>query len=81
MNYEDVPDSCWQALSNAVIVQAAKDYRNTLRRIKRMRNSDDKVLLGQQRKLENFFRSGWFSVLCSLDGRTVITRIRKEVGV
>ena len=64
----------WENLANAVVVQAADDYRKTLRRLKR-RPKD------QRRMLERFFRSGWFETLCDLDGRALIWKLRMEVGI
>ncbi len=55
----------YQALANAVIEQAVKDYRMT----------DDPDELAE---LEKFFRSEWYGVLTSLDPKLLISRLRKE---
>ena len=55
----------YQALANAIIEQAVKDYRMT----------DDPDELAE---LEIFFRSTWYGVLTSLDPELLISRLRKE---
>lgn len=55
----------YQALANAIIEQAVKDYRMT----------DDPDELAE---LERFFRSPWYGVLTSLDPELLISRLRKE---
>ena len=58
----------YENLANAIILQAAKDYRLT----------DDEQ---QLQEIERFFRSGWFETLCDLDGRALIWKLRMEVGI
>ena len=55
----------YQALANAIIEQAVKDYRMT----------DDPDDLAE---LEKFFRSEWYGVLTSLDAALLISPLRKE---
>ena len=55
----------YQALANAIIEQAVKDYRMT----------DDPDDLAE---LEKFFRSEWYGVLTSLDTELLISQLRKE---
>lgn len=55
----------YEKLANAIIMQAAKDYRNT-------NNSSDIA------SIERFFRSDWFSVLTSVDPEFLIKRLREE---
>ena len=55
----------YQALANAIIEQAVKDYRMT----------DDPDDLAE---LEKFFRSEWYGVLTSLDAELLISQLRKE---
>ena len=55
----------YQALANAIIEQAVKDYRMT----------EDPDELAE---LEIFFRSSWYGVLTSLDPELLISRLRKE---
>ena len=69
---------CWEDLANAIIIQAANDYTNTLHRLKK--HPDNRLLAGEQRKIERFFSSTWFQILCPLDGRALIYRLRREAN-
>ena len=55
----------YKNLANAIILQAAKDYRLT----------DDEQ---QLQEIECFFRSGWFGVLSKVDTEFLIKELRKE---
>ena len=55
----------YEDLANAIILQAVKDYRLT---------DDEREL----QEIERFFRSGWFSVLTSLDGVVLMEKLQKE---
>ena len=71
-------DACWQELADAIIVQAAKDYRHTMKML-RENNQSTQLLIDQQR-LEVFFRSDWFQQLTSLDGRQLLNELQKEAA-
>ena len=58
-----------EGLAAAIILQAVKDYRKALKKGERER----------KRECERFFRSQWFGILTSVDGETLISRLRKEV--
>ena len=60
---------CCEALANAIILQAVKDYRKALKR-------DDCV---RQKEIERFFRSEWFSVLTKIDPEMLIRKLEEEV--
>ena len=55
----------YENLANAIILQAAKDYRLT----------DDEQ---QLQEIERFFRSGWFGVLSKVHPEFLIKELRKE---
>ena len=55
----------WERLANAIIWQAAEDYRTKESRTER-------------EKLDRFFRSAGFSALCGLDGETLLARLKEE---
>ena len=55
----------WERLANAVIWQAAEDYRNLESRT-------------ELEKLDRFFRSAGFSALCGLDGEKLLARLKEE---
>lgn len=67
----------YENLANAVIAQAAEDYRAALKKIKaHPKNKDaiDEVL-----RIERFFRSGWYQTLTSVDGECLIRRLQAEI--
>ena len=71
---QEVPSDIWQGLAEAVIVQAAKDYRTTLRCLCKKPGNTMKL-----RELEAFFRSRWFQKLCDLDGKRLMWRLKNGV--
>ncbi len=68
----------YQALANAIIIQAAKDYKATLRSLKRHPNSYAARM--NAKELEGFFRSRWFSVLTDVNAEYLIKKLREEVA-
>ena len=58
----------YTALANAIIEQAADDYR-------RSKNYQEKTAI------KKFFLSEWFSVLTDLDGKMILRRLEGERGV
>lgn len=69
--------SGYKQLANAVILQAVKDYRSALKRIKM--NPTNKAAMADAMECERFFRSDWYSALTSVDGEYLINRLREEV--
>ena len=63
-----------QNLSNAIILQAVKDYRTALGGGNVGGKPSGSVII----ECERFFRSNWFLVLTSVDGEVLIEKIRKE---
>ena len=70
-NYED--------LANAIIVQAVKDYRMARHRLKHFPR--DKAAQGDIRSITQFFHSGYFTLLTTLDGPSLLQKIDEECGV
>ena len=69
----------WQKLANAIVEQAVKDYRTAQARVKANPESADHAKV-EVRQLERFFRSSWFEVLTDVDGRLVLSRLKKEAA-
>lgn len=67
----------YQALANAIVEQAAKDYRTALKSLRR--RPDSKVAMEEAMELERFFHSGWYSMLTDADPDYLITKLRKDV--
>lgn len=67
----------YEDLANAIILQAAKDYRMALKSLKA--NPRNRTAMADKDEIERFFRSGWFSVLTSVDGEMLIRSLQMEV--
>lgn len=64
-----------QHLANAIIVQAAEDYREALGGGAPRGKVPEAVIS----ECERFFRSDWFLVLTEMDGEILMEKIRNEV--
>ena len=67
----------YQALANAIIVQAVKDFKPAYRRLKRHPN--DKLAQDTVREITKFFCSQYFEALSNLDGPALLNRIMREM--
>ena len=67
----------YQALANAIVELAVKDYRTALKY--HYRHPGKKEYADAVDSLEQFFRSGWYSQLTSVDGEYLIKRFQDEV--
>lgn len=65
-------------LSNAIILQAVRDYRAILRWLKK--HPEDRNAQLERKELEGFFLSDWFRVLSNADSRALLNRLQKEVA-
>ena len=66
---------CWEDLANAIVMQAAEDYRAACSALRR--RPDLKVQADRKRSLERFFRSRWFHTLSAMDVEPLLEEIRK----
>lgn len=67
----------YENLANAIILQAVRDYRMALKSLKA--NPRNRTAMADKAEIERFFRSGWFSVLTSVDGEMLIRSLQMEV--
>lgn len=67
----------YENLANAIIVQAAADYRKTLHDLKT--NPEYAPALHTASEVERFFRSEWYKGLTSVSGEMLIKKLRAEV--
>ena len=67
----------YQALANAIVELAVKDYRTALKY--HYRHPDKKEYADAVDSLELFFRSGWYGMLTNLDGEVLMTGVRRMV--
>ena len=58
-------DDPYRTLANAIIVQAAKDYRKALRQLRR--NPRYETARNEKNDVERFFHSEWFHFLTDAD--------------
>lgn len=72
----------YQALANAIVEMAAKDYAVALKY--HYAHPHLKEYADEVKTLERFFRSGWYGMLTNLDGeclmREIRCMVRKEVA-
>ena len=67
----------WQNLADAIVIQAAKDYRQMLKRLNRKSNNETaKTAI---RRIEQFFRSEWHETLTGVPAELLIRKLREEV--
>ena len=67
----------YQALANAIVELAVKDYRTALKY--HYRHPDKKEYADAVDSLEQFFCSGWYGMLTNLDGEVLMTGVRRMV--
>lgn len=68
------PANPYEELANAIIIQAAKDYRAALRG----RGYSGKTPYGVIKDCEKFFKSEWFTILSKVNGTMLMNKLRKE---
>ena len=67
----------YQALANAIITLAVKDFRPAYRRLKKYRN--DEKAQATVREITKFFCSQHFEALSDLDGPTLLNMIMQKM--
>ena len=67
----------WEALSQAIILQAVEDYRKCRRLVRRKPGQIEAQKM--IREVEAFFRSRWFQ-LSDVDGNMILEGLKKEVA-
>ena len=70
--------SGWRALADAIILQAAEDHRRLTQRI--AKHPDELEPVCEKRRIERFFRSDWFTLLCDLDGRRLLRDLKADLS-
>ncbi len=68
----------YENLTNAIILQAVKDYRKALSRCCKHPEKDS--YHSDKANLEQFFRSSWFSFLTDIDPEMLIRKLGEEVA-
>ena len=67
----------YQALANAIVELAVKDYKKALKY--HFCHPHRKEYADEVATLERFFRSGWYGMLTDLDGEVLMVGIRRMV--
>lgn len=67
----------YERLANAIILQAASDYRRNLKKLKK--NPQNRDVMNEALQMEKFFRSPWYQVLTTVDGEFLIQKLREEI--
>lgn len=68
----------YEELANAIVLCAVKDYRKARKQLKKYPR--DAYLRQLVKECEEFFLSGWFQTLTSVDGSVLLERLQKEVA-
>lgn len=70
--------SPYEALGNAVVLQAVKDYREAVHKLSRGKRNTNAESTKQE--CERFFQSPYFNVFTQLDGKALLSQLEKEVS-
>ncbi len=71
--------SPFEELGNAVVVLAAKDWREATEKLKHGRKNSSAEAM--KAECERFFKSPEFNKFTSLDGKMILAKLESEVGV
>ena len=66
----------YENLVNAIVLQAVKDYRDGLKRLKK--KPSNQAALSDPMECEPFFRSSWYAALTNVAGEHLIYKLREE---
>ena len=77
LNRVHVEENGYTRLANAIVIQAAKDYRTSLRQLNT--NPQNSVAMHTKGEVEKFFHSGFYSALTSIDPDMLIRKLNEEV--
>ena len=67
----------YERLANAIVIQAAEDYRKALKKLNKHPRDDNAKLLVNE--LERFFKSQWYNELTDISGEWLMEKIKKSV--
>lgn len=68
----------YEALGNAVVLQAVKDYREAVHKLSRGKKNTNAESTKQE--CERFFQSPYLNVFTQLDGKALLSQLEKEVS-
>ena len=68
-----------EALGNAVVLQAVKDYREAVKKLSR--GKVNHAAEQMKNECERFFKSCHFNIFTNLDGNVLLSQLEKEAGL
>lgn len=68
-----------EALGNAVVLQAVKDYREAVKKLSR--GKVNHVAEQMKNECKRFFKSSHFNIFTNLDGNVLLSQLEKEAGI
>lgn len=77
MASKNLSEDPYEALGNAIILQAVKDYRVALKRIKH--NPKNRIAIDEALTIEKFFRGPLFGVITNMDPEFLIGKLQDEI--
>ena len=66
----------YEELANAIVEQAAKDYREIRRKLRK--NPNDMTARGQMGEVVKFFHSRWFGILTDANPDYILEQLKEE---
>ena len=69
----------YEALRNAIVLQAVKDWRSAVRKLKKRPRYDPAKQM--RNDCEGFFLSGWFDELTGMDRSAILRKLKQEEGI
>lgn len=69
--------SPYEALGNAVVLQAVKDYRDAVGKLSRGKKNSTAESV--KNECERFFKSAHFNIFTELDGETLLSQLERKV--
>lgn len=69
----------YENLANAIVLQAVKDWRSAVRKLKKRPRYDPARQMKDE--CERFFLSDWFEALTSVDGGMILRKLKQEEGI
>ena len=70
-------DRNFEDFANAIVVQAARDYREAAKILKR--NPRNSAAEYTKMEVERFFFSSWYKVLTNLDPEFLLEKLKEEI--
>ena len=67
----------YEALANAVVLQAVKDWRESAKKVSRGRRNINAQAMKDE--CERFFTSSYFNTFTELDGNMLLMKLKQEV--